>query len=94
VFLHGKKGLDKKDKKRWCYDKILVFFKEFAPILEDELATSVVLVLVLHDFLCFWSADWWIGLWKDEKLHYYLKVGGSTQKDTWRKMRKREEFYV
>jgi hypothetical protein len=26
VFLHGKK-----DKKKWCYDKILVHLKEFAP---------------------------------------------------------------
>ncbi len=29
--LHGKKGLGKKDRKRWCYDKILVHLKKFVP---------------------------------------------------------------
>jgi hypothetical protein len=32
VFLHGKKGLGKKDRKGGRYDKILVHLKEFAPI--------------------------------------------------------------
>jgi hypothetical protein len=32
VSLHGKKGLGKKDKKRWHCDKILVHHKEFGPI--------------------------------------------------------------
>jgi hypothetical protein len=31
VYLHGKKGLGKKDEKCWCYDKILVHLKEFGP---------------------------------------------------------------
>jgi hypothetical protein len=31
VSLHGKKGLGKKDKKKWHCDKILVHLKEFAP---------------------------------------------------------------
>ncbi len=31
--IHGKKGLDKKDKKRWHYDKILVHLNKFAPIM-------------------------------------------------------------
>ncbi len=30
--LHGKKGLGKKDRKRWRYDKILVHLKKFGPI--------------------------------------------------------------
>jgi hypothetical protein len=31
VSLHGKKGLGKKDRKRWHYDKILVYLKKFGP---------------------------------------------------------------
>jgi len=27
--LHGKKRISKKDRKGWCYDKILVHLKEF-----------------------------------------------------------------
>jgi hypothetical protein len=61
VFLHGKKGIGTENKKR-RRDEILVLFKEFAPNLEDELASSVVLVFVLHDFLWDQGANWWIGL--------------------------------
>ncbi len=32
MFLHGKKGLGKKDKKGWHCDKILVHLKKFTPL--------------------------------------------------------------
>jgi hypothetical protein len=32
VYLHGRKGLGKKDRKWWHCDKILVHLKEFEPI--------------------------------------------------------------
>ncbi len=44
-----------------------------SPNLEDELAGSVVLVFVLHDFSWDQGADWWTGLRKDEEL---LLFGG------------------
>ncbi len=44
-----------------------------SPNLEDELASSVVLVFVLHDFSWDQGADWWTGLRKDEEL---LLFGG------------------
>ncbi len=31
MFLHGKKGLGKKDRKGWHHEKILVHLKEFGP---------------------------------------------------------------
>jgi len=31
VSLHDKKGLNKIDKKGWCYDKFFVNLKEFGP---------------------------------------------------------------
>ncbi len=31
MFLHGKKGLGKKDRKKWYCDKILVRFKKIGP---------------------------------------------------------------
>ncbi len=34
MFLHGKKGLGKKDRKRWHYDKILVHLKNLHPKVE------------------------------------------------------------
>jgi hypothetical protein len=39
MFLHGKKGLGRKDKKWWYYDKILVHLKEFAS--NDEKSFSL-----------------------------------------------------
>jgi hypothetical protein len=44
-----------------------------SPNLEDELASSVVLVFILHDFLWDQGADWWTGLRKDEEV---LLFGG------------------
>jgi hypothetical protein len=32
VFLHGERGLGKKDKKGWSCDKILVHLKKFGPL--------------------------------------------------------------
>jgi hypothetical protein len=32
MFLHGRKGLGKKDKKGWRYDKILVHLEKFTPL--------------------------------------------------------------
>jgi len=40
----------------------------WAPCLEDELASYVVLVFVLHDVLWDQVFDWWIGLQKDDQL--------------------------
>ncbi len=45
------------------------------PSLEDELASCVVLVFVLHDVLWNQGSDWWTGLQKDDEL-CYLKVVG------------------
>jgi hypothetical protein len=33
--LHDKKGLDKRNRKGWPYDMILVHLKEFAPLHKD-----------------------------------------------------------
>jgi hypothetical protein len=40
----------------------------WVPCLEDELASYVVLVFVLHDVLWDQVSDWWIGLQKDDQL--------------------------
>jgi hypothetical protein len=43
VSLHGKKGLNKEDKKRWHCDKILVHLKKFGPyVLIGSFATCVI----------------------------------------------------
>ncbi len=36
MYLQGKKGLSKKDRKGWWCDKILVHFKEFGPCSTHE----------------------------------------------------------
>jgi len=46
VFLHDEKGLGKKYKKGWHYDKILVHFKEFKP--PSFLSTSTVAFISSH----------------------------------------------
>jgi len=38
------------------------------PNLENELASYVILVFVLHDVLWECGSNWWIGLWKDDEL--------------------------
>jgi len=38
------------------------------PSLEDELASCVVLVFVLHDVLWNQGSNWWIGLQKDDAM--------------------------
>jgi len=40
VYLHGKKGLGKKDKKGWCCDKILVHLKKFRPFIGSSKVKS------------------------------------------------------
>jgi hypothetical protein len=40
--------------------------KMWAPCLEDELTSCVVLVFVLHDVLRDQGSNWWIGLQKDD----------------------------
>ncbi len=42
--------------------------KIWAPCLEDELASCVVLVFVLHDVLWDQVTNWWIGLHKDDQM--------------------------
>jgi hypothetical protein len=44
VYLHGKKGLGKKDKKRWCCDKILVHLKEFGPFIGSSKVKSQMMM--------------------------------------------------
>ncbi len=46
-----------------------------APSLENEVASCVVLVFVLHDVLWNRGSDWWTKLRKDDEL-CYLKVVG------------------
>ncbi len=40
MYLHGKKGLGKKDRKGWCCDKIFVHFKKIGPFIGSSKVKS------------------------------------------------------